>query len=42
VTSDVIPCDRDRDTNGSKTFDATTHSEKKTYLTIVLFGKCLC
>jgi hypothetical protein len=36
---DVMLCDRERDIQPSQKFYATIHSEKMTYLTIVLFCK---
>jgi hypothetical protein len=39
VIRDVILCDRERDIYRSQKFYATIHSEKMTYLTIVLFCK---
>jgi hypothetical protein len=36
---DVMLCDRERDIHPCQKFDATIHSEKMTYLTIVLFSK---
>jgi hypothetical protein len=42
VVGDVMSSARARGIHSSKTSDATIHSEKKTYLTTVLFGKMLC
>jgi hypothetical protein len=39
VMGDVMLCDRERDVHRSQKFYATIHSEKMTYLTIVLFCK---
>jgi hypothetical protein len=39
VMGDVMPCDRESDIHPSQKFDATIHSEKMTYLRIVLFSK---
>jgi hypothetical protein len=39
VMGDVMLCDRERDMHPSQKFDATLHSEKNTYLKIVLFCK---
>jgi hypothetical protein len=37
VMGDVMLCDRERDMHRSQKFYATIHSEKITFLTIVLF-----
>jgi hypothetical protein len=39
VMGDVMLCDRERDIHPSQKFYATIHSEKMTFLTIVLFCK---
>jgi hypothetical protein len=39
VMGDVILCDRERDIHPSQKLYATNHSEKMTYLTIILFWK---
>jgi hypothetical protein len=39
LMGDVMLCDRERDIHPSQKFDATIHSEKMTFLTIVLFCK---
>jgi hypothetical protein len=39
VMGDVMLCDRERDIHRSQKFYATVHSEKMTFLTIVLFCK---
>jgi hypothetical protein len=39
VIGDVMLCDREREKHPSQKFYATIHSEKMTYLTIVLFCK---